>query len=316
MNPFQLGPYLLFHRIGVGGMAEVFHALRRDGGDGRLVAVKRILGHIAEEEKFVEMFIAEAKLTVQLHHPNITQVYDLGEAEGSWYMALELVQGRDVRAIFERCRTLGAPLPVSLSCWIVMKVCEALDYAHRNLRLVHRDVSPQNILVSYEGEVKLTDFGIANAGRVGKEGSGVLAGKLSHMSPEQVRGLPIDQRSDIFSVGIVLHELLTGQRLFDGATELHTLELIRKHAIPRPRALNPRVSRGLEAVVLRALAEDCEDRFPRAAALCDALAQELYASGESCSDAELGAWMKAHFARELEEERTRSSTAISGLRPL
>ncbi len=315
MHPTQLGPYLLLHRVGVGGMAEVFHALRNDGaGDGRLVAVKRILGHIAEEEKFIEMFIAEAKVTVQLHHPNITQVYDLGEVDGCWYMALELVLGRDVRAIFERCRTLGRPLPIPLSCWIVMKVCEALDYAHRNLKLVHRDVSPQNILVSYEGEVKLTDFGIANAGRVGKEGIGVLAGKLSHMSPEQVRGLPIDQRSDIFSLGIVLHELLTGERLFDGATELHTLELIRKHEIVPPSQRNPRVSRGLEAIVLRALAQDSDDRYGRAAELCDALAQEMVAAGESCSDAELGAWMARTFAQELVEDRARTRAAISGRR--
>jgi serine/threonine protein kinase len=306
VNPTQFGPYLLLHRIGVGGMAEVFRA-RRSDGDDRLVAVKRILSHIADDEEFVEMFIAEAKLTVQLHHPNITQVHDLGRVDDTWFMALELVHGRDLRAIFERCRTLGEPLPIPLSCWIVMKVCEALDYAHRNLRLVHRDINPQNILVSYEGEVKLTDFGIANAGRVNKARIGVLAGKLSHMSPEQVRGLPVDQRSDIFSLGIVLHELLTGERLFDGATELHTLELIRKHTIPRPRALNPRVSPGLEQIVLRALAQDSEDRYPRAGELCDAIAQELQDSGQSCSIGDLADWMSTTFARELAQEREQTA---------
>jgi serine/threonine protein kinase len=288
-------------------MAEVYRARMRDAsGQSRLVAVKRILGHIADEEELVEMFIAEAKLAAQLAHPNITQVYDLQLVDDTWFMALELVEGKDVRALFDRCRSLCAPMPIPQACFIALRVGEALDYAYRELRLVHRDVSPQNILVSYDGEVKLTDFGIANARGRGRRGKpGTLEGKLSHMSPEQVRGLPTDHRSDIFSLGIVLHELLTGERLFDGASDLHTLDLIRTHVVPPPRSLNPRMSVGLEEIVLRALAAESEDRYPRARELCDALEEELRACDLLVSERELAAWIRVVYARELAELRAR-----------
>jgi serine/threonine protein kinase len=307
----QLGKYQLLERIGAGGMAEVFKARVVEAeGLERVVAVKRILEYIAEDAEFVETFIDEAKISAQLIHDNITQVYDLCQTEDTWFMALEYVHGKDLRNIWERCRSLGRPMPVPQACFIVMKVCEGLDYAHRwrdssgqERELVHRDVSPQNILVSYRGEVKLTDFGVATArGRAaGKSQAGLLRGKLGYMSPEQIRGLPLDHRSDIFALGTVLFEVLTGERLFDGANDLCTLEMIRRLEIPSPRSLNPAISAGLERVVLQALARDAEDRYQRALDLQDALESEMRASGEHWSELDLAAWMRSTYARELAE---------------
>ena len=180
-KPTPFGKYYLLERINIGGMAEVFRA-KAFGVEGfeRLVAVKRILPAIAEDKEFIRTFIEEAKLSVQLNHANIAQIFDLGVVEGSYYIALEHVHGRDLRVLFERCRQLGEPMLVAQACFVAMKVCEGLDYAHnkrdqagRELALVHRDVSPPNILVSFEGEVKLIDFGIAKAAGAGAAQSGV-----------------------------------------------------------------------------------------------------------------------------------------------
>src|SRR5260370_14585488 len=204
-------------------MAGVFRA-KAFGVEGfeRLVAVKRILSNIAEDKEFIRMFIEEAKLAVQLNHANIAQIFDLGVVEGSYYIALEHVHGRDLRGIFDRCRNLGEPMPVAQACFVAMKVCEGLDYAHnkrdqawRDLSLVHRDVSPQNILVSFEGEVKLIDFGIAKAaGKGSKTQAGVLKGKFGYILPEHVRGIPIARRPHVFSRGPSLSQLLPRQRRF------------------------------------------------------------------------------------------------------
>ena len=230
-KPIQFGKYFLLDRINVGGMAEVFKA-KAFGVEGfeRLLAVKRILPNIAEDEEFITMFIDEAKIAVQLNHANICQIFDLGKVEDSYFIALEFVHGKDVRAIFDRCKQKPVDgqtaMPIAQACFIVMKACEGLDYAHnkrdgqgREMTLVHRDVSPQNILISYEGEVKLIDFGIAKAaGKMSKTQQGILKGKFGYMSPEQVRGLPLDRRSDVFSLGIVLYEMVAGKRPFDGVS--------------------------------------------------------------------------------------------------
>src|SRR3954470_22047433 len=196
-------------------MAEVFKA-KATGVEGfeRMVAVKRILPSIAEDEEFITMFIDEAKIAVQLTHANVAQIFDLGRVDDSYFIALEYVHGKDLRAIFNRARSRGAPVPIELACYAIMKVCEGLDYAHNKrdaagdfLHLVHRDVSPQNVLVSYEGEVKIIDFGIAKAaGKAGTTQAGILKGKFGYMSPEQAHGLDIDRQSDVFAVGICLYE--------------------------------------------------------------------------------------------------------------
>jgi serine/threonine protein kinase len=310
-KPTPFGKYFLLERINVGGMAEVFRA-KAFGVEGfeRLVAVKRILPNIAEDKEFIRMFIEEAKLSVQLNHANIAQIFDLGVVESSYYIALEHVHGRDLRGIFDRCRTVGEAMPVAQACFIVMKACEGLDYAHnkrdqsgRELALVHRDVSPQNVLVSFEGEVKIIDFGIAKAaGKGSKTQAGILKGKFGYMSPEQVRGLPVDRRSDVFSCGIVLYELLTGERLFVGESDFSTLEKVRNVEILPPSTYNRRIPDELERIVLKALAKDTEDRYQNAIDLHDELQAFVYTAGEFYSRKDLAGWMKKTFGKEIEEE--------------
>ncbi|HEX2572244.1 MAG TPA: serine/threonine-protein kinase [Polyangia bacterium] len=314
-KPISFGKYHLLERINVGGMAEVFKA-KTFGVEGfeRLLAVKRILPNIAEDQEFIRMFIDEAKIAVQLTHANICQIFDLGRAAGAYFIALELVHGKDLRVVFDRCRQRpvdgSVTMPVGQTCYVVMKVCEGLDYAHNKrdaqgheLHLVHRDVSPQNVLISYDGEVKLIDFGIAKAaGKVNKTEAGILKGKFGYMSPEQVRGLPLDRRSDIFSVGIVLYELLTGERLFWGETDFSTLEKVRNAEILPPSTYNRRIPDELERIVLKALAKDVEDRYQNAIDLHDDLQAFVYAAGELCQRKDLAAWMKRTFATELEAE--------------
>jgi serine/threonine protein kinase len=225
-GPDRFGQYELLERIASGGMAELFRA-RRSGVEGfqKIVAIKKILPHIAGNDEFITMFADEAKLAAQLNHPNIVHIFDLGKIEsGGYFIAMEFVEGRDLRAILKSAREIGQPLPVPLSIYIACKIAAALDYAHRRresdgreLKIVHRDVSPQNILISYEGDIKLCDFGIAKAAsKASQTESGALKGKVRYMSPEQAWGKPIDRRSDLFSLGAVLFEMLTEQPLFRG----------------------------------------------------------------------------------------------------
>ena len=219
-KPAKFGKYWLLERINVGGMAEVFKA-KSYGVEGfeKLIAIKRILPSIAEDEDFITMFIDEAKIAVQLNHANIAQIFDLGKIDESYFIALEFVHGKDLRTIWDRHKRRGLRLPIPMSVYVISRVLEGLDYAHRKknaggeeLNIVHRDVSPQNVLVAYEGEVKIIDFGIAKAAnKASKTQAGILKGKFGYMSPEQVRGLPLDRRADIFSAGIILYELLTGE---------------------------------------------------------------------------------------------------------
>ncbi len=313
-KPVPFGKYYLLERINVGGMAEVFKA-KTFGVEGfeRLLAVKRILPNIAEDEEFISMFIDEAKIAVQLQHANIAQIFDLGKVDGSFFIALEYVHGRDLRSIFDRMRSRGDSLPVSMACYVMMQVCEGLDYAHnkrdaqgRQLHLIHRDISPQNVLIGYEGEVKLIDFGIAKAaGKASTTQAGILKGKFGYMSPEQVRGLPIDKRSDIFAVGIVLYELLTGERLFVGETDFSTLEKVRNVEIVPPSSYNKKIPPELERLILKALARDPEDRYSNAIDLHDDLQSFLYSVGEFYSRKDLAAWMKKTFATEIEEDNAK-----------
>ncbi len=313
-KPVPFGKYYLLERINVGGMAEVFKA-KTFGVEGfeRLLAVKRILPNIAEDEEFITMFIDEAKIAVQLQHANIAQIFDLGKVDDSFFIALEYVNGRDLRSIFDRMRSKGESLPIALACHVMMQVCEGLDYAHnkrdgqgRELHLVHRDISPQNVLIGYEGEVKLIDFGIAKAaGKASTTQAGILKGKFGYMSPEQVRGLPIDKRSDIFAVGIVLYELLTGERLFVGETDFSTLEKVRNVEIVPPSSYNKKIPQELERLMLKALARDPEDRYQNAIDLHDDLQSFLYSVGEFYSRKDLAAWMKKTFAAEIEEDNAK-----------
>ncbi len=303
-KPLPFGKYYLLERINVGGMAEVFKA-KSFGVEGfeRIVAVKRILPSIAEDQEFITMFIDEAKVAVQLTHANIAQIFDLGKVGDAYFIAMEYVHGRDVRAIFDRARKIEQPIPVPMACYNIMKVCEGLDYAHnkkdaagRDLNLVHRDVSPQNILISYDGEVKVIDFGIAKAAtRSAKTQAGILKGKFGYMSPEQVRGLPLDRRSDIFSIGICLYELLTVERLFQGESDFSTLEKVRNVEIMPPSTYNPKIPDELEQIVLKALSKEVEDRYQTAMDLHDDLQSFMYTSGNFFARKDLAAYIKGTF---------------------
>ncbi|HEX9081527.1 MAG TPA: protein kinase, partial [Holophagaceae bacterium] len=217
----EYGNYYLLEKIAVGGMAELFKAQQRGvQGFQKIVAIKRILPHFSDNEDFVTMFIDEAKLAAQLTHPNIVQIFDLGKAGSSYYIAMEYVNGRDLRTLLKKVREYGMPIPEQVAAFVVMKVAAALDYAHRKrgfddreLKLVHRDISPQNVILSTEGAVKLVDFGIAKAAsKASHTVAGALKGKLLYMSPEQATGQALDNRSDLYSLGLVLFELLTGER--------------------------------------------------------------------------------------------------------
>jgi serine/threonine protein kinase len=310
-KPIPFGKYYLLERINVGGMAEVFKA-KTVGVEGfeRIVALKRILPSIAEDEEFITMFIDEAKIAVQLQHANIAQIFDLGKVDDSYFIALEYVNGRDLRGIFDDLRKRGQVMPMQQVCYLIMQLCEGLDYAHnkrdaqgRDLNLVHRDVSPQNVLIGYDGEVKLIDFGIAKAaGKASKTQAGILKGKFGYMSPEQVRGLPIDRRSDIFALGIVLYEMLTGERLFIGETDFSTLEKVRNVEIIPPSSFNAGIPEKLERIVLKALEKNVEDRYQNAIDLHDDLQLFMHSVGQFSSRKDLSAWMKRTFAEEMPSE--------------
>ncbi|MBX3275336.1 MAG: serine/threonine protein kinase [Sandaracinaceae bacterium] len=284
----RFGKYELLERIGIGGMAEVFKA-KIYGAEGfeRLIAIKRILPNLTEDDDFVQMFVDEAKIAVRLNHPNIVGIDDLGKAEGTLFIAMEYVHGKDLRAIYDVDNARGTSTPVGISCHIVMKMCEALHHAHfatgprgEPLNVIHRDVSPQNVLLSFDGEVKVADFGLAKArGRMVQTQAGVVKGKLAYMSPEQLRGDEIDHRVDVFGLGIVLFELLAGVRLFLGPSDMDTLRRVYEAKVPALRPLNPEVHPELEAIVRRALAKDRDERYPTALALFEDLQTHVYGQG-------------------------------------
>lgn len=273
-TPF--GDYRLMERVAIGGMAEVWRARRR-GVEGfqKTVAIKKILSHLTGSVDFVTMFIDEAKLAAQLSHNNIIQIYDLGKVDDDFYIAMEYVEGWDLRTILAASRERGLPLPLPLALAICAAVARALDYAHRKrdfanraLGLVHRDVSPQNVLISHEGEIKLCDFGIVKAvSKASTTQMGALKGKLQYMSPEQAWGREVDARSDIFSLGSVIFEVLTGTKLFTGDSEIGVLDAVRDCRIRSPREIVPRIPEEVERIVLRSLAKNPEDRYQTAGQL-------------------------------------------------
>ena len=307
-RPVSLGRYRLLRRIGVGGMAEVFEA-KTEGVAGfeRRVAVKRVLPWIAEDDELNRMFIEEAKIAGQLSHPNIAQVIDLGRVGDDYFIAMEYVHGRDLRAAFERGRRRRERLPLPMSCFVMMQVCEALDYAHERkdasgtrLGLVHRDVPPQNILLSFDGEVKVIDFGIAKvATRAENTQAGVLKGKRGYMSPEQIRGQRLDRRSDVFSCGIILWELLAGERLFAGDANACTLEKLRDGTRLPARMRSLAVPEALARIVARALAVEKRARYQTALDLHDDLEGFLCARETMFAQKDLADFMRESFPEDL-----------------
>ncbi|MEQ9081029.1 MAG: protein kinase [Sandaracinaceae bacterium] len=274
----RFGPYELARRLGSGGMAETFLAVRRGpAGFEQHVCVKRILPAFEADPQFVEQFMEEARLAAQLRHANITQVVDFGAVEGSHYLALELVDGMDLRTLLKRQRDRGERLDAALVAHVGIELANALDFAHTPGRgrsaVVHRDISPSNVLCSRAGEIYLTDFGIARVlGAKRRTESGVVRGKVPYMAAEYARHGTFDARSDLFSVGVLLYESLTGQRPFEGVTDLDTLQRIQAGTFLPVTALRPDAPENLAAIVEHLLHPDPHQRFQTAAALLEALA--------------------------------------------
>ena len=308
----EASQYLLLDRVARGGMAEIYRA-KSLGIEGfeRIVAIKRILPALADDAEFVDMFVAEAKIAGQLSHANIAPIYELGKMGAAHFIAMEYVWGKDLREILGRFKRIGQPMPPPMAAWIGSKMLEALDYAHRKrgpdgqpLAIIHRDVSPQNVLVSYDGLVKLIDFGIAKAAsRATQTQAGVLKGKLAYMSPEQVRGLPLDHRSDIFAAAACIHELLTGERLFSGANDIEIFDKVREATAAPPSATAPHVPPALDAIVMTGLAREPSDRYRTAGEMHEALMGYIVSQRPPYGTGDLTRWMRIAFAPEMASER-------------
>ncbi|MCL2626871.1 MAG: protein kinase [Cystobacterineae bacterium] len=313
-KPLVLGKYHLLDRISIGGMAEVFIAKTFGvGGFEQILAVKRILPTMAEDEGFVKMFIHEARISVQLNHPNIVRIHDLDGRDDSYYIVMDYVSGRDLRSVLDRFRRRKENIPIPVAAYIASKICEGLDYAHRkkdvqgkDLNIVHRDVSPQNILLSYEGEVKIIDFGIAKTNiRSILTEVGVIKGKFGYMSPEQAYGWPVDRRSDVFAAAVILYEMLTGEKLFVAESDFSTLEKVRHVKIRPPRQVNANIPPLLEEVLLRALAQDVEARYQWASDFHEELEKFTFVDGNKFSARDLSSLLKNKFAEEYVNETKR-----------
>lgn len=312
-QPLQiLGHYTLLERVSVGGMAEVFRARdERERSPKRFLALKRVLPGLAEDTAFLDMFVDEARLAVQLHHANICDIFELGQQGDLLYLVMEFIAGRDLLQLQRHLVGQGRVMSGAMAIQIILELLEALDYAHRKvddagrpLHLVHRDISPQNVMVSFDGEVKLLDFGIARAGTgAGRTRAGVLKGKFAYLSPEQAAGGPADQRSDLFAVGILLHEMLTGSRLFNAPSEFETLDRVRSLQPPSVCQAQPHLPLALDAILARALAKAPAARFASAAAFAGELRALLAGQPTQNGRAELRAFMQREFPAEFAAER-------------
>ncbi|HYV45737.1 MAG TPA: protein kinase [Myxococcaceae bacterium] len=306
----KIGSYEVLTQLSVGGMAELFLCFTQGAGAFRkFVVVKRILPDVKTNDSYIKMFYDEARITSVLHHPNIAQVLDLGGEGEAAYIAMEFIPGQNLNQISAVCQKRKRLIPLGLSVSVCREICHALHYAHtikdsagRESPIIHRDVAQKNVMVTYEGGVKLLDFGIAKArGSLGRTTAGMVKGTTGYMSPEQVRGEALDGRSDVFCMGVVLFELLTGKRLFAAETETEEMERILAAPIPRPDALQRKIPSGLVEVVLKALARNRTDRFASARAMARALddvaAKWMYDQDKRAS------FMKGLFAERIDATR-------------
>lgn len=317
----RLGRYVLYNVLGRGGMATVYLArMIGERGFERWVAVKRMHEHLLEDEPTRQMFLDEARMAAQLHHPNLVQVTDFGEVANQPYIVMEYIDGETLSTILRRCRQLEDALPIPLAARIVTNTCEGLHHAHEllgsrgePLNLVHRDVSPQNILISYEGVVRVTDFGIAKAaGRLQQTGTGQMKGKVSYMSPEQVLAQPLDRRSDVFALGIVLFEATLGVRLFRRDSELETLQRITAADVPTPTSIDARFPKALERIILKALSLRPHDRYDTAKEMQRDLEQYLFEIGKPTGTSELSELMESLFAQKrIARQQAMSAAAMT-----
>jgi serine/threonine-protein kinase len=306
------GKYLLLDRISVGATSVLYRGRTLgEAGFERLVTVKRLLPHMVGDEDFVKTFVKEAKTAARLTHPNICPIFELGKVGESMYMTMEYIAGKDLGKIARKLRSLGEPYPPEVAAYVTSKLCDALDYAN-NLKntdgepigIVHRDISPPNILLSYEGQVKLIDFGLAKAvGQAQQTSIEALKNKLSYMSPEMVKGGALDQRSDLFGLGVCLYEMITSRQLFEGNSDLATLKLVSAASIPPPSGFLEDVPEELEIIAMRALERDPEDRWQSAEELNVALQSYLVKEHPGYGARQLSEWLTSYFADEIKAEQ-------------
>lgn len=312
--PRQFGKYTLLRKLAAGGMAELFLALHRSvAGFEKLVVIKRILPSMNTDKGFIDMLLHEARIAATLSHPNIVQIFDVGQVEGKYFIAMEHIHGEDIRSIVRAMKKKAVtefPLEHTLS--IVLGMCAGLAYAHDRrdldgalLNIVHRDISPQNIVVTFTGDVKIVDFGIAKSGTQTGEDTkdGQLKGKVPYMSPEQAAGEEIDWRSDIFAAGVMLFELTTGKRLFKGASEYETLKLICEKDYPLPTQVRPGYPPALEQIVMKALAKKRDERYQSAREMQQDLEAFVREERIPVSQVSLTKWMQALFEEKLAQQK-------------
>jgi eukaryotic-like serine/threonine-protein kinase len=304
----RIGRYHLLQKLGAGGMAEIFQALCEEpSGERKQVVIKRLFAHYAANPTSLRLFQDEARVGAGLSHPNVVHVHEIGCEDGWWYIAMELVRGHDLTEVCRRGAQEQAPLSLAQCLGIVCQVCEGLHHVHTRadhagvpLGLVHRDVTPSNLLVGFDGVVKLTDFGIARSDARPDTDPGSLRGTLAYMSPEQVRGEAVDARSDVFSLGIVLYELTLATRLFHG-NETELMRRITEVPILPPRARDPGYPAALETIVMRALAQDRDQRYPDVATLREDLAAFCASAGLDAGAASLGEYLRRLFGEAPDE---------------
>lgn len=300
-----IGRYVIKRKLAEGGMAEIFLA-SAEGPEGfsKDVAIKVVRSYLASDSQFIQMFIAEARLASRLNHANVVQIFDFGKHQDSYYLAMEYVHGASLWELRRRCRDQGVPFPPTLAAEIGTQVARGLQYAHnlseggRRIGVVHRDVTPHNVLLSFDGAVKLTDFGIAKAAS-SQTSTGMLKGKFAYMAPEQARGEKVDARTDIFALGIVLWELLTGGKLFDGDSDLAVLRAVQESLIAPPARLNPDVPAELSDVVMKALARAPAERFQSAFEMEKALATFVLRNAQSVDETALSPFLQRLFPEEF-----------------
>jgi serine/threonine-protein kinase len=312
----QREKYQVVRKVDAGGMAEVFEGVAEGlRGFSKKVAIKRVLPHLAQNTKFLAMFLDEARLSLHMNHANVVQVFDIGRSGGTYFIVMEYVDGTDLKKIMERVRERKGRLPTAQSLYIVMEVCKGLAYAHElsdiegnNLGIVHRDVSPPNVLISKQGEVKIVDFGLAKAtSQLEHTDPGVVKGKFAYLSPEAAWGKEVDRRADIFACGIILFELLTGHRLFLGENDVATVELVRRANVPPMQRDNPEVKPALEAIVRRSLAPDPTTRYQTCDEMAEDIASYLFEHGMKVTGFDLRRMVTTIAAEEEVAERARPS---------
>jgi len=316
----RLGKYILLDKLAVGGMAELYRAMITGvQGFEKLIAIKKILPHLANEEELVRSFIDEAKLAALLHHQNIVQIYDFGSLGDTYFIAMEYLLGKDCRIITSKAKEKDLPLELQLALLIVSRICSGLDYAHKlkdfqgkPLNIIHRDISPQNILITYEGDVKIVDFGIAKAAsQTTMTQMGMIKGKVAYMSPEQAGGKVIDNRSDIFSCGIILYEMVTGRRMFSGDT-MHILTKVREAQFDKPEEVRPDLPEKLLEILYHALAKDPANRYQTCGDMLTDMEECMKQLGVHPTANVLSRYMKTLFAEEIiaEEQHLQEITKI------